>query len=1045
MRSRYLYNFFFFCVMFVPMGLSAQVNLFNTGTATPPDSAKTTLGSSSVQQRIDELRKQGVPEDVIQGYIQQQNGQQGGNKPATSMPQDPLKPGQPSSLSPDSIAYRAIQAEKKRMKAIQDSIDAKKEEIIKEYLDEEKKRKLRSYQAALKDPNTLFGHHIFIIDDPTRNDTASYLPPDEYVIQRGDRFNVQIFGPGELFDQLEVDRDGAISRQFMGKKYVGGLTYKEAQKLLKAAYNKLVPDDSHIQISLTKNQSTISVNVVGEVKNPGAYTLPAVTNAISAIFAAQGIGELGSVRKIQVKRAGQTIKTIDLYSLLIEGKTDLTFLKNDDYIYVPTQGAIIQVQGSVRRPMRYELKEGEDVNSAIRYAGGLLYDASASNGQISRLENGKDMLIDFNVKNEGSKRLIDGDILRIRSEYRRLDMMAQVEGEVRMPGTYHWRSGRVKDLIEAGGGLTPEAYKDRAVVVRITKPGVLSYIPVNLNKLDDTTQNIRIQYLDKLVIYDQTTFRNKKYITVLGSVKKQGRFEIGANTSLKDILIMSGGLKEDAEPSTLTVTYFNQNLEAKRKAIEANNIDARETAGRIPFMVDSIFYRTNKEEPRITRTINIGENWLTNAMLDTIFMGPNQFISIESKYAFRELKLVSIEGGVNNPSKFETNDKMTLRDAIYLCGGVKEGTYIDYVDMYVPIDIKEKGNFSLATKKKELIRISLSKNWQTDTRFDSIKVKNYTRIVFHDQGEFIEKGEFEVKGLVNLPGKFEYSPQMTLKDAIYMAKGLKLEADIARIEVSSILDIENTNGEILPLKVKIRSYEIAQDWQNDPLLDSVLLHPYDQVFIRPNPDFKLQQSVIVEGEVFVPGEYLILETNEKLSTFVARAGGFTKLAFPEGAYLERPDYGKVTIRLDKAIAKPGSRYDITMRKNDRLVIPELPEVVTIYGNVFKDSTSIMFDPSQTKFKYYVDLAGGFERRTRVGGCTVQYPNGTVKKVQTYFFIRKYPKITQGAVINVPNKDDGKDAQSQVDTKLKFNEMVQNVIGTTTSILTLVILIRAATK
>lgn len=1071
MRFRNFY-IFLLCMILLPVGISAQVSLLNNSTSiTPPDTTKAGPGiDPAIQKRIDELRKQGVPEDLIQAYIQKQTTTQVGIQNPSTLPgvQNPTQIGQNGDLSPEALAKQQEEEDRKRIEAVQDSINAMKDEVIKEYLDQEKLKKQKQYQLALKDPNTLFGQHIFIIEDPTRNDTASYLPPDEYIIQRGDKFNIQVFGEGEVFDQLEVDRDGAVFRQFMGKKYLGGMTYKEAQKALKASYLKLVPNKSTIQVTLSKNQSNITVNVVGEVKNPGAYTLPAVTNAISALFAAQGIGELGSVRKIQVKRANQTIKTIDLYALLVEGKTDLTFLKNDDYIYVPAQGPIIQVQGAVRRPMRYEMKEGEDVSSAIRYAGGLLYDASAANGQISRLENGKDILVDFNIKNEGSKKLQDGDILRIRSEYRRLDMMAQVEGEVRLPGTYHWRSGRVKDLVEAAGGLTPDAYKQRAFVVRVTKPGVLSNIPVNLEQLNDTNQNIRIQYLDKLVVFNQKTFGNKKQITVLGAVKNPNKFEIAPDASLRDVLLLAGGLTEDASTSGLTMFRFNfpRNSvldttiskdrliifkgEEKFTVLDKDKLESaifsREIpSNQIPYIIDSIYITLTKEEPRITRIIDVGKNWLSNMSLDTTHIGLFQFIYIPTAYQFKTLKLLSVEGGVNKPVQLEPNANMTLRDAIYACGGIKDKIEIDYVDMYVRMDVKEKGNFGLGANKKEIVRIQFSKNWQTDARFDSVKIKDFYRIVLHDQGEFIQKGEIEIKGLVNTSGKFDYSPKMTLKDALYMAKGLKPEADVARIEVSTILDVENTNGEVLPLKVKIKTYQISQDWQNDPLLETIALLPYDQIFVRPNPDFKLQQSVTVDGQVLVPGEYLILESNERLSTFVARAGGLTKQAFLEGAYLERQEYGKIAIRLDKAIANPGSRYDIVLREKDKLFIPVLQEVVSIKGNVENSGASIMFDPSQTRFKYYVDLAGGFKRKTRIGQCTVTYPNGTVKKVKTYLFVHQFPRITKGATINVPNKEDEKKPGEDGDSKAKFNEVIANIVGTTTSIMTLIVLIRAATK
>ncbi len=1065
-------------------------NLPRNNSGTPPDSSKVSL--PGLDKRIEELRQAGVPEDVIQAYIQQQSSNQGKGSSPTNPNVQPtatdLATGQPSSGAPIPGVLSGTGDNPSLLTLYNSKLDRidtfrTKDEWYKQFLREDKNRKQRNYEDALLNSNTLFGRHIFIKDDFTRSDTASYSPPEDYIVQVGDRFLVQAVGPAEIFEQLVVDKDGTVFRNFMGKKAVGGTTYREARRILESSYRRLLPDDATLLISLVKTKGVISVNVLGEVKEPGTYTLPSVTNALSALFAAKGINDLGSVRNIYVKRDGKTVKVIDLYAYLIEGKMEQVYLKNNDYIYVPMQSAVVQVLGGVKRPMRYEVKSGETVNDVVKFAGGLNYDATKEKAQISRLENGKDIVLDFNLNTEGSKPILDGDVLRIRTSYRQMEAIAQITGAVKYPSTYRWyKGGRVKDLIETAGGLTKDAYLDRAYVIRITKPGQLSYIPVDLRNLDkDTTQNIRIQFLDQVIVFDQMDFTRKRYISVMGNVNKPGRFDATTSSSLKEILLKAGGPDMYAETRSVELSYFSVRRDEVIRAEETkNHIDyylvgapektppifklSREREAAKEYYYDSLYYQNALNLRKFTRRVDLGGNWLTNSTLDTVLVGDYQFLTLRSKFDYLNSFSISVEGAITTPQVIQISEKMTIKDLIYAGGGFKKEAEVTAIDLYTRYRDIEKGNFGIKTPQKELIRISVGPNWKNDKALDSILVYPYERIIFQDQRNFIEAGFVDVKGLVNNPNQFKYSPKMTLKDALYIAGGIKIESDFNKIEISRVLDIENTNGEVLPLSVKTISIAISQDWQNDSRLDDILLLPYDQVFIRPNPDFRLQENVFVEGEVLIPGEYVKRKSDERLSEMIARAGGLTKTAFPEGAYLMRAGYGQIIINLEKALQRPGSKFDLVIRASDRLIVPKLSEIVSIKGNILQvsdpnknstpspfmgentnnaqTSTNFLYDPSKRRAKYYLGLAGGFERKTRKNQVYVAYPNGEVKKTKNFLLFRVYPKASPGCVINVPKRIKEVDESGKEEVSLK--DRLTEIVAGTTSVLTLVILLKAAT-
>lgn len=1176
----------------------------------PPDSTQL----PTLDQRAEDLKNAGVPQDLINQQV----------LPNTGSPSNPIQqplPSQVAAPNPDSLVD--IQNPSKKPTRPSSQMQSELQEVgtdmpvlyrygdnvklmtlynttksqvdtfrtynewMARYLEEEKQRTQEAYDKALKSRNTLYGHHIFIKKDFTRSDTSAYSPPESYVVQTGDKFLIQVTGAAELFEYLEVDKDGTVFRQFMGKKVVAGTTYSQARKTIENGYAKIVPKGTTIIISLVKNKSMISVNVTGEVQEPGTYTLPNITNAISAIYAAKGIRELGSVRTIYIKREGKTVKTIDLYDYLVNGNTEQIYLKNNDFIFVPMRKNVVMIDGEVKRPMRYELKENETISDLIHYAGGLTRNAAKGYGQIERIENGKDGVIDVNLTANGNKKLDDDDIVHIRSAYFKRDGIAQITGSVKYAGTYDWQKGkRVKDLIDKAGGLLPEAYLDRAYVVRIPKAGEIKYIPISLKDLKDTTQNIRIEYLDQLIIFNDQAFNKKpRYIIVSGEVKKPGIYRKPADMSLKNLIFIAGGFTEDADLTDVELAQyggapemFNERIQ---KALIAeselnNNVFQQENdpAGKITkkgrdteipsrevrrlqkeleedaHITDETFraniintqrfslsenWRENIEldtfsltnydfitfsskytltkvkhialsgevrkpgiysvKPNMTlkdllyiaggptpdveledvelsvytgsqedferklknsepldkkntlSRIKMQKDWQNDPTLDTVFLKNYNYVSFSSKYDFLKTKSISIEGAVVRGVSLAQSPTLTLKDLIYAAGGINKEAEVDYIDLYVRMDETEKGNFSIKTDKKELIRIRVDENWKTNPIYDSVKVFPYYKVVVYDQRRFLEQGKIEVTGLVKGAGSFEYTPKMTLKDAIYLAGGIQLESDFGKIEISRVLDIENTNRQIVPVKVKSIMVATDQDWQKDPNLDKIYLLPYDQIFVRVNPDFKLQDGIRIEGEILVPGPYNKAKTEERLSDFVARAGGITKMAFPEGAILNRVGYGEVVIKLDKALRRPGSKFDLVLQKGDALLIPAISEIVTINGNVLKPGSNILFDPAHKKLKYYVDLSGGFAEKTVYRRTTVKYPNGAVKRARRYLFaFHTYPKVTKGCIVEVPKRDEKPETQAaNAENRFKLGEKLAEVMSYATSMITLLVLVKAATK
>ncbi|MFS8083916.1 MAG: SLBB domain-containing protein, partial [Ginsengibacter sp.] len=248
------------------------------------------------------------------------------------------------------------------------------------------------------------------------------------------------------------------------------------------------------------------------------------------------------------------------------------------------------------------------------------------------------------------------------------------------------------------------------------------------------------------------------------------------------------------------------------------------------------------------------------------------------------------------------------------------------------------------------------------------------------------------------------------------------------IIVSSIVDIDSSQRGIKPTKTIVKSYSINQNLDLDSTTEEVRLKPYDQVFVRINPKFHLQENVKIEGRVLYPGTYPKLNENERLSSFVTRTGGLRENSDPNGAILYRmrdttlrakvvdsvslPPSEPISIDLEKAIKNPDSKYDMVLQNGDIIYVPELNPVVSVKGAV-QNQLKIFFDKEHTSLGFYIDKAGGFGARPWRNRIYVTHANGKSQRTRNFGFLHFYPKVHEGSTITVPVKPQGKMVSSVI--------------------------------
>ncbi|MFK7972778.1 MAG: SLBB domain-containing protein [Bacteroidia bacterium] len=999
------------------------------------------LSSGEIENLINQARAAGVPESEITRLKNQYYGNSGGG--ASAVPKPPVTT-RVDTPKPKMKPAPKIKPERR------DSVPPRPRIV-----------------PDKKDVPNIFGHAIFADSSYAALDGGSLGTPLSYIIGPGDELAVNASGSASLSTTFTVATDGSIYEDafsYLGKIYVAGLTFEKASNTLKSRLKRYLAGSPDISVTLSPQSRQIKVNISGQVRQPGTYALPAATSAFNALFAAGGVNPLGSVRNIQVRRNGKLIQTLDLYDFLSTGNSPPVYLQDRDFLFIPVQGRIVELTGKVKQPMKYELAKGEDLFAAIAYAGGLRFDALRDRAQIKRFQSDQPRIIDIQLaKSMDSKKdvpLADGDIIDIKKQQREITNLVQVDGAVYYPDTYEVQSGETfMDLIERAGGLKRMAFLERAYIARLEARDSVQYMVVNLaeamTNMADTNANPPLRYLDRIIIFSEEDFREEKYLLVNGEIRKRGAYRVTSDMSLRDLLYLAGGPTVDADLRYVELSALVDAAQRDR----LRKVIARLKEGQSPYFIpqekidtvslprpikdgfdeDEVLNEDGETagqlavKQEVVFRVNIGANWRNNRNLDTVQLLNFDRVKLYSKFDFSFQQFIDVDGAVQSPGRYQVKPGMTVLDLLYQAGGIIKDAEASYIDLFRKLDVTAQSILSEEADTDGIVRINLDEDWRESFMADSIKASDFKRIYIYDKREFFPTGAVNIKGLVATPGKYDLLPGMTLRDLLFQAGGPSLQADLSRIEIARVVKAGAdgfTIGETEMLDVAASE---IQSWRTDAGLD-IPLRAFDQVFIRKNPDFELQDVVYVKGEVRITGAYAIEGQLLKLDQLITRTDDLTERAYARGAYIQRPNIGKISISLEKALKQPNSRHNIDLLAGDTLVVPPRLNIVEVRGNVIQPGTIVQFDPKKRSFKHYVDLAGGFDRRSVRKRSVVEYQDGRVKRPHSFIFFRTYPRIEQGSEIRVAKKPEKQEGEKKERDPLTFQEVLAGLTAAATLLL-----------
>ena len=414
----------------------------------------------------------------------------------------------------------------------------------------------RMDETRVPDSLKVFGHDIF------NNKLLSFEPnmniatPQNYVLGPGDQVIVDVYGASQKSQQLEVSPDGVIVVEGYGPIQVSGLTVAAAQRKLRTTLGSRYKSSSmNVSVGQTR---TIMVNVMGEVKAPGTYTLSAFSTVFHALYMAGGINDLGTLRSIKVYRQGRLISTVDVYQYILNGRlAGNVRLQENDMIIVGPYEALVNIRGHIKRPMIYEMRPTESVAQVIKYAGGFSSDAFKKSVRLVRKSGERYSVHTIEEFDMSGFKVTDGDAISVDPMVDRYENMVEVKGAVFRPGQYELgkQISSVRALVEAAGGLTEEAFTGRAVLYRMKQDRTLETQSLDLGGiLAGAVPDMPLRNEDMLIIATLTERNAERIVTITGEVLNPGTYPYSERETVEDLILRAGGLTDAASFAKVDVS-----------------------------------------------------------------------------------------------------------------------------------------------------------------------------------------------------------------------------------------------------------------------------------------------------------------------------------------------------------------------------------------------------------------------------------------------------------------------------------------------------------
>ena len=497
---------------------------------------------------------------------------------------------------------------------------------------------------------TVFGHDIFNRRLLSFEPNMNIATPQNYVLGPGDQLIIDIYGASQRTMQLQVSPEGTVTIPGYGPVKVSGLTVAAAQSHIRSTLGARY---SSSQISLSVGQTrSMTINVMGEVKVPGTYTLSAFSTVFHALYMAGGINDIGTLRNIKVFRNGRQVTVVDVYEYILNGRLagNIRLMEND-VIVVGPYDCLVGISGNVKRPMFYEMRTSESVGTVLKYAGGFTGDAYKKAVRLVRKSGERFTVHNVEEFDMNTFKLTDGDAITVDGILNRYENMVEIKGAVFRPGQFQLGKDitTVRGLIEAAEGVTEDAFTAHAVLHRMRPNRTLETMAVDVaGILSGSVADIPLKNEDVLFIPTEQDRIGQRTLTIMGEVVSPGTFQYADNTTIEDLVLQAGGLTDAA--STVKVDVSRRILDPKAK--EGSSAISK------------------------TYTFELKDGFIIDGQ-PGFTLEPYDVVHVHRSPTFVEPRNITVEGEVQFAGSITLSSKnQRLSDAIKAAGGFTDAAYV---------------------------------------------------------------------------------------------------------------------------------------------------------------------------------------------------------------------------------------------------------------------------------------------------------------------------------------------------------------------------------
>ncbi len=502
--------------------------------------------------------------------------------------------------------------------------------------------------AAQIQKSPLFGFDFFSNPNISFTPNLNLATPTTYQLGPGDEVLIDIWGAAQNNYRKKVDREGAIRIENIGPIYVSGLSVEKAKEKIIAylkkiysgigvagsSYNKVFAEVSLVGVR------TVQVNIIGEVKVPGTYSLSALSTVLNALYASGGPTEKGTFRTIKIVRAGKALQEFDIYNYLITGSEEGNVLLQDqDVIIVQPYISQIAVAGNVKRPGLFELKKGETIKELITFFSGFTSDAYQERLMVERVNGKQREVSEILLKDQANFVLQDGDKISVGAIINRFENRVSISGAVFRPGNYELTNGlTLRGLLERASGVKDDAFLDRGIIYRTIDDVKKEMVSFSVKSILDKSADIALKREDSVQIFSKHELKEKPTLTIDGAVNNETTIDFVDKMSVEDIIAIAGGLREGADI---------ENIDVSRRV---------------------------KDDFYTKLSVNIKRTTSNNLQLDSkdkFYLEPFDRVSVRFKKGFTIDRNVTIEGEANYPGTYTITDKNNrISDLVKKAGGL---------------------------------------------------------------------------------------------------------------------------------------------------------------------------------------------------------------------------------------------------------------------------------------------------------------------------------------------------------------------------------------